>query len=119
MHRGKIIEDFLRKNEINLTELSTRLPFTLRTIYRHFEKEDLELEKILSYSEVLKHDFSDEIPEMEALKFRLREPAEPYSIKAKRDVSEAEYYKDRYFSTLEKLNETLEKYNSLLQKRQA
>jgi hypothetical protein len=114
MHRGKIIEEYLRRNKVNLTKLADRLPFTLRTMYRHFEEEDLQLELILDYSEAVDHDFSDQIPEMEALKFRLREPSVPYSIKEKNKLSESDYYRLKYETLLEKYNEMLEQYNKVL-----
>ncbi|WP_295794912.1 hypothetical protein [Mucilaginibacter sp.] len=68
------------------------------------------------YSEALGHDFSDEIPEMAALKFHLKEPAAPYEMSTKGNISEADYYKDKYFKLLEKYNEMLEQYNQSLQK---
>lgn len=116
-HRGSILENYLRKQHVNLTKLAERLPFTVRTMYRHFQEEHLELEKLLEYSQALNHDFSDDIPEMAALKFHLKEPHAPYKLKSNDDIGEAEYYRNKYEQLLEKYNEMLEQYNSVLQRK--
>lgn len=62
-HRGEIVEKYIRAN-YTLTKLASLLPFTVRTMYRHFDDPDLPLEQVLEYAKATNHDFSDEIPEM-------------------------------------------------------
>jgi hypothetical protein len=111
INRGQILENYLRSNGINLTELAESLPWTVRTMYRHFETPDLSLEKLLEYAKVVQYDFSDQVPEMNALKFRLAEPPSGFKSKERNGVTEAEYYRDKYEKLLEKYNELLEIFN--------
>jgi len=114
-HRGEILENYIRKGNFNLTKLAEALPWTVKTIYRHFQEEDLALDKLIEYSKALKYDFKEEFPELEGLRWIASEPYPPY--KNNQGVSEAEYYRKKYEEVLEKYNSMLERYNLLLQNR--
>jgi hypothetical protein len=116
-NRGEILEKYIRANSVNLTQLATKLPWTSKTIYRHFETPGLDIEKVLIYSEALNHDFSDDIPEMAAYKHRVAEPPLDYR-KSKGSLSEAEYYRTKYESLLEKYTDLQAQHIRLLQQRE-
>lgn len=117
IRRGKILENYIRKGNVNLTKLAESLPWTVKTIYRHFEEDNLPYDKMLEYSTALKYDFQEELPELAAMRLRMNEPMASYKNQVGNKISEAEFYRKKYEEVLEKYNNMLERYNLLLQNR--
>lgn len=108
-HRGKILEEVLRKQGINFTKLSEKLPWTVKTIYRHFEEERLPFEKIAEYAKAIHYSFEKEFPELEKFNFSSMEEMPLYKT-----VNDVEYYRLKYEQMLERYNNILEKYNDMI-----
>lgn len=117
INRGKILEDYVRSEQVNLTKLAGKLPWTVKTIYRHFQEPDLPFDKFAEYAKALKYDFAEEMPGLQIFLNSVAEPYAHYKTKEKSGMSEAEYYKQKYQDVLEKYNDMLERYNQLLSKR--
>jgi hypothetical protein len=118
VNRGAILEKYIRKEKVNVTQLSQKLPWTVKTIYRHFLEEQLPLEKLAEYARALKYDFHVEIPELAALKYVAKEPPVPYKTQGELPTDE-ESYRRKYEDVLEKYTDILVKYNALLEQRLA
>lgn len=94
---------------VNLTKLAEKLPWTVKTIYRHFEDDDLAYEKIAEYAKATKYPFTEEFPELERYNFRTLEEIPIYKAS-----TEPDYYRLKYEMILEKYNGLLEKHNELI-----
>jgi len=115
IHRGEIIEQYIRKHRLNLSKLAESMPWTVKTMYRHFKEPYLHYDRVLEYARVLGYDFHKEMPELKAFNWLLREPEEIYQVSPSKGENEAEFYRKKYEETLEKYNDMLERYNLLLQ----
>lgn len=113
-HRGEILEKYIRTEKVNMTKLANKLPWTVKTVYRHFLEEDLALEKLQEYARALKYDFKKEIPELEAVKNLMTEPYPSYK-QPSGDTNTEDFYRNKYEDVLEKYTELLVKYNALLE----
>lgn len=109
IHRGKILEETLRKQNVVLTKLADKLPWSTKTIYRHFEEQDLSYEKIGEYARASKYPFTDEFPELEKYNYRSIQDIPNYS-----QSTDPEFYRLKYENLLEKYNGLLEKYSDLI-----
>jgi len=118
INRGAVLEKYIRKERVNVTLLSQKLPWTVKTIYRHFQEEQLPLEKMAEYARALKYDFHVEIPELAALTSIVKDPQAPYKTQSEVNGDE-ESYRKKYEDILEKYTSILVKYNALLEQRLA
>ena len=57
IHLGKLIQTFVRENNINSAELARKIGKTRQNIYDLYKREDIEVKLFLTISEVLNHDF--------------------------------------------------------------
>lgn len=111
IHRGKIVEDVVRKSSISITEISKRMDYTRSTPYQHFKNEDLEYSIIIMYGKALRHDFSIEFPEIVGYMNMLEEPLSGYrTYTVAEALQERDIWKDKYINLLEKHNEMLSQY---------
>lgn len=101
-HRGKIVEKVARTESGNISDLAKKLGYKSRTtIYLHFEDRELPYEVINQYGKALKHDFTQEFPDMV-----VTEPVVDYKPKTQRELErEADYWKGKYIELLERYNE--------------
>ncbi|WP_432328852.1 hypothetical protein ACRQ5D_10660 [Mucilaginibacter sp. P25] len=118
VNRGAVLEKYIRKERVNVTLLSQKLPWTVKTIYRHFQEEQLPLEKMAEYAKALKYDFHSEVPELAALKNVVHDPYVPYKTQSETNNDELDYRR-KYEDVLEKYTDILVKYNALLEQRLA
>jgi lambda repressor-like predicted transcriptional regulator len=110
-HHGQIIEYRVRKNGYSISDLARGINVNRRSIYNWFNQKYLKKDVILQIGQILRHDFSQEFPELfvsDDFKSIQRLDAQyRYSSPENNVDSEDEYYKDKYL-------DLLEKYNSLL-----
>jgi len=111
IHRGEILGITLRKLNLNLTKLAEKLPWTVKTIYRHIDERDLPYEKIAEYAKASKYPFTEEFPELEKFNYNSKEDLPIY-----KDSTDPEYYRLKYEMLLEKHSRLLERYNDLMER---
>ncbi len=116
VHRGQILESYIRKRGFALTKLGELMPWTVKTIYRHFEDPDLPFDRIIQYSRVLKYDFRAEFPGLKEYEWMLTEPEQEYEVKPGTGDDAGQFYRKKYEDLLEKYNDMLVRYNLLLEK---
>lgn len=109
IHRGEILARTLRQQGVNLTKLAEKLPWTVKTIYRHFDDPELQYEKIVEYSKATKYPFTEEFPELEKYNYTNLEDIPIY-----KQSTEPDYYRLKYEMILEKYNGLLERHNIVL-----
>jgi predicted transcriptional regulator len=108
-HYGQIVEYRVRKNGYSISDLAKSLQVNRRSIYNWFNQRHLKKDIILSVGCTLRHDFSEEIPEMfshEDFNCCLYAPVKETNETAD-NRAENELYKDKYVALLEQYNQLL------------
>jgi lambda repressor-like predicted transcriptional regulator len=110
-HHGQIVEYVVRKNGYSISDLARNTNVNRRSIYNWFNQKYLKNDVIYNIGCVLRHDFSQEFPELfKSEDFKMASPPDiashfPYIINL--NNNENEFYKDKYLLLLEKYNELL------------
>ena len=104
-HQGQILEYGIRKAGYNLSELATQLGVNRRTLYNWFLMPTLRVNLIYRVGKIIRHDFSDEFPELSAYS--------DADIQGKPKIHDEiltdEPWKDKYIGLLERYNDLLHK----------
>jgi len=61
IHLGKLIQAFVKENNINSAELARKVGKTRQNIYDLYKRDDIEVKLFLAISEALQHNFIDEL----------------------------------------------------------
>ena len=61
IHLGKLIQSFVKENNINSADLARKIGKTRQNMYDLYKREDIEVKLFLTISEVLKHNFIEDI----------------------------------------------------------
>jgi len=61
IHLGKLIQTFVKENNINSAELARKVGKTRQNIYDLYKRDDIEVKLFLAISEALQHDFINEL----------------------------------------------------------
>ena len=61
IHIGKLIQTFVKENNINSAELARKLGKTRQNIYDLYKRDDIEVKLFLTISEILNHNFIEDI----------------------------------------------------------
>ena len=61
IHLGKLIQTFVKENNINSAELARKIGKTRQNIYDLYKRDDMEVKLFLTISEVLNHNFFEDI----------------------------------------------------------
>lgn len=64
MHKGRQVEDVVRRSGLTITAIAKKMELSRRTLYQWFTDPDLAASKVLRIGYVLSHDFTTEIPEL-------------------------------------------------------
>jgi AcrR family transcriptional regulator len=107
-HYGEIVEYYVRKKGVSITELAAGLNVNRRSVYNYFQNKYLKIDIIFNIGVLIRHDFSSEFPELFT--------SEEFDRKTMQNVnndlvvdpnSDEEKWKDKYIQLLEVYNETL------------
>lgn len=60
-HVGKIIHDYVERNQINISDLAEQLPTERSNVYKHFAKEHLSTDIIFKYNKALNYNFFNDL----------------------------------------------------------
>ena len=61
IHLGKLIQAFVKENNINSADLARKVGKTRQNIYDLYKRDDIEVKLFLTISDVLQHDFINEL----------------------------------------------------------
>jgi AcrR family transcriptional regulator len=107
-HYGEIVEYYVRKKGVSITELAAGLNVNRRTVYNYFQNKYLKIDIIFDIGVLISHDFSSEFPELftsEEFEKKTRQNVNNYLVVDPN--SDEEKWKDKYIQLLEAYNETL------------
>ncbi|TWR28837.1 hypothetical protein FPZ43_11240 [Mucilaginibacter pallidiroseus] len=102
-HHGQLVEYTIRKNGYNLTDLANKLNVNRRTIYNWFQQPNLKISIIIAIGNVIRHDFSQDLPGiLEDKDFSFNRPV----VKSYNKSNENDWM-DKYLTLLEQYNKVL------------
>lgn len=110
-HYGQAIERIIRRNGYSISELARLTNVNRRSIYNWFNQQNLKPEIIFRIGCALKHDFSEDFPELfdesdfEKVLGSQNESSD-YTMQAPEEGGSA-YWKDKYIKILEEYNRLL------------
>ena len=106
-HRGEIVKKAIYQSGMSITLIANKVGKSRRWVYQMFENSNVSLDLVLQIGEIIHHDFSDEIREINYTKGHLQDNSIP--VYGKPENEEAEYWKNKYLKLLEEYNELLKK----------
>jgi len=109
-HYGHIIERIIRRNGYSISELARLTNVNRRSIYNWFNQKGLKPEIIFRIGCALKHDFSEEFPELfnENDFEKIFSPPTSATEEASSGLEgSSTYWKDKYIKVLEDYNRLL------------
>lgn len=109
-HYGQIVEYRVRKNGYCISDLARATNVNRRSIYNWFDQKYLKVEIIYKIGCVIRHDFSQEFPEIfasEDFKIIHQVPDSQAYYKHEYSSKENEIWKNKYLHLLEIFNEML------------
>lgn len=114
-HYGNLVERVIRRNGYSISELARLAKVNRRSIYNWFTQKKLKPEIIFRIGCALKHDFSEEFPELftpEDFQKALNAPKMPepeiFHTVEPGEQNSSSYWKNKYISALEELKELLQ-----------
>jgi predicted transcriptional regulator len=119
MHRGEFVKLAVVRSGISFGYLADKLKIHRNSLLNWWEKEDLSIDKIIKIGQIIKHDFSKEIPEINELLY-VEEPIstfnkiKPVGISSVEEcMSKLEHWKEKYYNLLEQNNQLIRKIAGL------
>ncbi|MBL4678250.1 MAG: TetR family transcriptional regulator [Mucilaginibacter sp.] len=108
-HQGQTIEYIVRRNGYNISDLARALGVNRRTLYNYFKSPLIKSKIIYQAGCVVRHDFSEEFPELFAPgEFDAAfEQTSSLSLNYNQPQNEDAEYKSKYLELLEKYHELL------------
>lgn len=112
-HYGHIIERIIRRNGYSISELARLTNVNRRSIYNWFNQKGLKPEIIFRIGCALKHDFSEEFPELfnesdfEKILSPPTSPSEEVTNASSGAEGSSAFWKDKYIKVLEDYNRLL------------
>jgi predicted DNA-binding protein YlxM (UPF0122 family) len=61
IHIGKLIQSFVKQNDISSSELARKIGKTRQNIYDLYKRDDVEVKLLLTLSDALDHNFIEDI----------------------------------------------------------
>lgn len=105
-HRGEIVELAIRQSGYPISAIAKKLGKSRRWMYLMFDNTQVDIETVLAIGNIIHHDFSDEIKELNSINpHSFADPENSYNNQTK------EYWKNKYLKLLEDYNELLKKTN--------
>jgi plasmid maintenance system antidote protein VapI len=109
-HYGEIIERTIRRNGYSISELARLMKVNRRSIYNWFNQPKFKPEIIFKIGCALKHDFSNEFPELfSSVEFQhaFNNSKLLNTALLSEEREKINYWKDKYINLLEEYNQIL------------
>ncbi|WP_134089233.1 helix-turn-helix domain-containing protein [Olivibacter sp. XZL3] len=110
-HYGEIIERTIRRNGYSISELSRLMKVNRRSIYNWFNQPKFKPDIIFKIGCALKHDFSNEFPELfssDEFQKVFNDTKKTLQVRFLNEEHEkVSYWKDKYINLLEEYNQIL------------
>lgn len=114
-HKGEIIEKAVRESGHSITKLAQKMGKSRRWVYQIFDSAVVPIDYIIEIGKIIHHDFSEDIKgiKMYGADIPMGAILEDGRFTGKSGSQEAEYWKEKYMTLLEKYNDLLSKSKNL------
>jgi hypothetical protein len=108
LHRGQVLLAAIGATRLSKEEVAKKAGYSRSSYYKHIEDPDLEFHILIAYGRAIKHDFTEEFPDMP--KYVVEDPPENYSKvpTLEEALQQRDFWKDKYLELLEKYNIMIE-----------
>jgi hypothetical protein len=108
IHRGQLLEAAVKASRMNIEFVAKKAGYSRASYYKHKEDRDLEYHILAAYGKALKHDFTEDLPQMP--KYLVEEPEESYGkpLTLKDAIKQKDIWREKYYELLEKYNRLIE-----------
>lgn len=108
LHHGLILAAAVEATGLNKETVAVKAGYSRSGYYKHIKKSDLGFHILIAYGKAIKHDFTEELPNMP--KYIVEDLPEPYSktISAEEAIRQRDIWRDRYFELMVKYNKLIE-----------
>jgi hypothetical protein len=108
IHRGQLLENAVKASRLNIEFVADKAGYSRSSYYKHKEERDLDYHILAAYGRALKHDFTEDLPEMP--KYIMEEPGETYgkTPSLQDAIKQRDQWRDKYYELLEKYNKMIE-----------
>lgn len=103
-HKGKIVEDAIRRSGFSFKKLAERLRVSRNTLYNRFKEPDLNYEFIMAVGNIIHYDFTHDFPDLQAEIDAMNESSVGYLDRGTVELLRLE---KKYISLLERYNKLL------------
>ena len=107
-NRGQILAAAVEATGLNKEDVAIKAGYSRSSYYKHIDNPDLEFHILIAYGRAIKHDFTEEFPDMP--KYLMEDPEETYSqpLSLEEAIRQRDSWKDKYIILLEKYNKMME-----------
>jgi hypothetical protein len=97
IHRGNLLDTAVRQSSTNISQMVKKLGISRGSFYNHIKDPNLSFETLARYGKAIKHDFSQDFPEMR--KYVIEEPEVPYGMPKNMEeaIEQRDYWRERYY----------------------
>lgn len=108
LNRGQVLAVKVEATGLNKEEVARKAGYSRASYYKHIEKPDLSYYILIAYGKAIKHDFTEEFPDMP--RYVLEDPEEYYGTPKTLDdaIHIIASWKNKYIELLEKYNQLIE-----------
>jgi hypothetical protein len=113
LNAGEIVEHAVRRQNVNISELSRRMKVNRRTLYNWFQQKSLNADVICGIGQVINYDFSKDFND-ELNSSSVKGSARMLNVKNDRDGKNSEtvyYWMEKYIALLEDYKKLLQESN--------
>jgi hypothetical protein len=107
-HRGEILRLAVNESGLSITLITKKARYSRSSYYNHVEDPELPYEVLERYGRALKHDFSEEFPQINSLRLEEEEIEYGRPDTLEKALQQLDRYKEKYYELLEKYNKLLE-----------
>ena len=108
LNRGQVLATAVEGTGLNKEEVALKAGYSRSSYYKHIENPNLDFHILMAYGKAIKHDFTEEFPEMP--RYLLEDPDHEYGkkITLEEAIRQRDMWKDKYLELLEKYNRLIE-----------
>jgi len=108
LNRGQVLAAVVEASGLGKEEAAKKAGYTRSAYYKHIENPNLDYHILMSYGKAIRHDFTEEFPDMP--RYMMEEPDEAYG--KPKTLEEAvklmDIWKNKYLELMEKYNRLIE-----------
>ena len=104
IHRGALLEAAVQNDSVNISQMVKRMGISRGTYYNHKNDPNLSFELLAEYGKVLKHDFSQDLPEMKMLQLEEREVPYTTPKTIEEAIEQRDFWREKYYQLMEKFH---------------